>query len=121
MPPSDRPVEPIEKASERLRLNQRAITVVTGTSPAVPCASPSTMWKAKSCQVARSAPTDARASVAKSAPPVTTRRTSMRSTSRPASTPPTPLAMKKVAVALLASATGKPRSATNAASRIDRL
>ncbi len=29
--------------------------------------------------------------------------------------------MKKVAVALLTSPTGKPRSATNAASRIDRL
>ena len=50
-----------------------------------------------------------------------TMRASMRSTSRPAMTPPMPLAMKNVAVALLASPTGKPRSETKAASRIDRL
>jgi hypothetical protein len=50
-----------------------------------------------------------------------TSRASKRSTRRPEIAPPMPLATKKVAVALEANATGKPRSLTNAASRIDRL
>jgi len=48
-------------------------------------------------------------------------RASMRSISRAASTPPAPDAMKKLAVAPLVSATGKPRSATNASSSTERL
>jgi hypothetical protein len=55
------------------------------------------------------------------APVAMTKRASMRSTSRPDMTPPMPLAMKNVAVALLARLMGKPRSATKAASRMDRL
>ena len=51
----------------------------------------------------------------------TTKRTSMRSTRRPASMPPAPLARKNVAVAALASETGNPCVSVKAASSTDRL
>jgi hypothetical protein len=111
----------MEKASARRTVNQRAITVVTGTRPQVPWAKPNTRWNANSCQVASSPPTEASARAATVAPPAMTRRTSTRSTIHPARTPANPAATKKLAVALLASATGKPFSATNAASRTERL
>ena len=46
MPPNDKPVDAMEKASARRTLNHRATTVVTGTRPLAPWHRPNTTWKA---------------------------------------------------------------------------
>jgi hypothetical protein len=59
MPPKERPVEAMEKASARRALNHAKRG--ERHQPLAPWQSPNTTWKAKSCQ-ARSEPTDASAS-----------------------------------------------------------
>jgi hypothetical protein len=110
MPPTDRPVDAIDSATERRSWNHLVTTVVAGTSPAAANATPNTPYTTNSCHCSSTCP-----SAASETPPITppatiTYRTSRRAITRATATPTTPPTTKNSVVASEIVLSGQPCS-----------